>query len=467
MTSQDRERAGAQSDVAGPVDVDNAPLLALLTPPPPRAGGRSGGGPGRQAGSHTPFPFSSLAPTLLAGGERPSEPPEDRDGKGLLYVPELHAAPSTDRQDWTPADLWQPSFPSSELVSTAADMLARASRWDGREGPRWHVTVGPGIVAIGSTDRAKQERTEERESLGARRMADLLAAHLNQYGEFPDDLDPQREITGWSRKSRARMVRVLCELDYAPLFSDTTRLLAMVTLTYPGDWLAVAPNGKAVKRHMRTFLERYYRAWGERFVGVWKLEFQRRGAPHLHVLCRPPQGTVGGQAFRAWLSSTWAAVVDHPDAVERMKHELAGTAVDWNEGLRSTDPRRVAVYFTKHGAFAAKEYQHCVPRPWQEPGQGPGRFWGYWGLSKATKGVEVSPRVAVEAARLVRRWAKAQGTTRQVRAPRVNRTTGELRYRNVRRRVKRMKYGRGWVSVNDGPAFASQMARWLSSVDRA
>lgn len=321
------------------------------------------------------------------------------------------------------------------------------------------------MVAVGSTDRAKQERTDERDSLGARKMADILAAHLAEYGELPEDPDPQREITGWSRRSRGRMVRVLCELDYAPLFGDPTRLLGMVTLTYPGEWLSVAPNGKAAKKHVRAFLERYFRAWGERFVGVWKLEFQRRGAPHFHVLCRPPHGTAGGQSFRDWLSSTWADVVDHPDPIERMKHERAGTGIDWNEGLRSSDPRRVAIYFTKHGAFAAKEYQHCVPEAWQEPGQGPGRFWGYWGLSKATKGVEVTPATAVEAARIVRRWARAQGTTREVRAPRVNTRTGEIRYRKVRRRVARMKHGRGWVSVNDGAAFASQLARALQDSD--
>lgn len=382
--------------------------------------------------------------------------------QGLVICAKTGRDDDQGEDDWSPGELWSPAFPSADLVSLAADLLPRAPRWDGIEGPRWHVTVGPGCVAIGSTDRAKQERTAQRESEAARIDADVLAAWLLERGEFPEDPDPSREITGWSRKSRANMVRSLCELDYAPLFGDPTRLLAMVTLTYPGDWLTVAPNGKAVKDHLRRFRKRYRRAWEEDFACVWKLEFQRRGAPHVHMLCRPPHGHTKGRTFREWLSWAWADVVAHPDPVQRMKHEAAGTAIDWNEGLRSTDPRRVAVYFTKHGAFAAKEYQHCVPEAWQEPGQGPGRFWGYWGLAKATRGVEVSPQTAVEAARIVRRWARAQGTTRQVLAPRVNHETGQVRYRKQRRRVDRLRSGRGWVSVNDGPAFASQLARWLN-----
>lgn len=65
-----------------------------------------------------------------------------------------------------------------------------------------------------------------------------------------------------------------------------------------------------------------------------------------------------------------------PDPEERRKHELAGTGINYAEDLRASDPKRVAVYFTKHGTFGAKGYQHRVPEPWQGPGKGPGRFWG-------------------------------------------------------------------------------------------
>jgi hypothetical protein len=368
------------------------------------------------------------------------------------------------------SDLWKPAFPSADLVDAAAAMFPADAPWSGREGPVWRVIVSPGAVSIESKDYARAERTQERWVKAHAAMVDQLAQRLAETGEFPEAPTPTREITGWSRKSRARMVRTLCELDYVPLFTDSTRLLAMVTLTYPGAWEVVAPDGAAVKAHLDQLRKRYQRAWGETLICVWKLEFQRRGAPHFHLLTRPPHGTAAigkrhvvgeGLAFREWLSIVWADVVDHPDQEQRRRHVLAGTGVDYAEGLRATDPRRVAVYFTKHGSFQAKEYQHCVPELWQAPGKGPGRFWGYWALVKARAGAELTPMDAVKVARTLRRWARAQGTTRQVTRPRVEQATGRVRYRNTRVRVARCKNGRGWVSVNDGPAFAATLARLL------
>src|SRR5699024_11213847 len=109
---------------------------------------------------------------------------------------------------------------------------------------------------------------------------------------------------------------------------------------------------------------------------VWKLEFQHRPpwkrcdcetcagaddgrAPHIHMLLTPPlHAADDGRFFRQWLSETWADIVAHPDPEQRRRHTLAGTGVDFAEGLRATDPRRVAVYLTKHGSAAGTEYHH-------------------------------------------------------------------------------------------------------------
>ena len=56
---------------------------------------------------------------------------------------------------------------------------------------------------------------------------------------------------------------------------------------------------------------------------------------------------------------------------------LAGTAVDVLKGLRACDPKRLAIYFTKHSSpnsLDYKEYQHIVPDVWRGAGRGPGRF---------------------------------------------------------------------------------------------
>jgi hypothetical protein len=173
--------------------------------------------------------------------------------------------------------------------------------------------------------------------------------------------------------------------------------------------------------------------------------------------------------------------VGHPDPDERGRHRRAGTGVDFAEGLKARDPKRVSVYFTKHGAFQAKEYQHCVPDEWREPGAGPGRFWGYWNLERRTAAVEVTPAQAVQAARIARRWAHAQRTTRQVSVTRTRggqarpkelvtsvagaqllQRAGPSRRRKVRRRTRRFGSGKGFISVNNGQLFAVQLARALT-----
>lgn len=361
-------------------------------------------------------------------------------------------------------------------------MFQKRPGWDGHEGPRPVVTIAPGVVSIGWPDIARQERRHERAERARRALVDDEARYIQEHGERRPDPEPTREVTEWSRKSRARMVRTLAELDYGPLLRMGLRL-PMTTLTYPGDWLTVAPDGKAVKRHLDQLRKRFERAWGFAFVGLWKLEFQRRGAPHIHLWGPQPTGTAGelrrmtqrryrpavgdGLEYRAWLSAVWADIVGHPDPEQRRRHELAGTAVDAVEGDRMTDPKRLAVYFTKHGSFSAKEYQHVVPEEWQAPGKGPGRFWGYWGLEKATAGVELEPREAITAARTLRRYARAQGVTREVTVQRVDTRTGVVRYRKVRRPVRRLGSGRGFLCVNDGPSLAADVARAVELVHGA
>lgn len=62
----------------------------------------------------------------------------------------------------------------------------------------------------------------------------------------------------------------------------------MITLTYPGGWEVVAPDGASVKRHMVLWRNRFQREYGEPGRCIWKLEFQRRGAPHIHQWMAPP-----------------------------------------------------------------------------------------------------------------------------------------------------------------------------------
>lgn len=248
-------------------------------------------------------------------------------------------------------------------------------------------------------------------------------------------------ITSWSAKSIARMNRTMGVFDYTPLFLDG-RLPALVTLTMPGEadlvdggelWQWCAPTPRDFKKMVNRLRLEYTRAWGAAPVGVWKMEFQRRGAPHLHILMLPPTGLsagrylhdrsgeivgrlrwktdeagelvdelvsmrTGGLMFADWLALTWAKIVgvhkmpaelfDHGGSaqVEFRKHVNAGMfAVSRDSIERYADPKRIAAYFTKHSSFSAKAYQNQMPQVWVDAvkaGAPSGQFWGAWGLER-------------------------------------------------------------------------------------
>jgi hypothetical protein len=433
---------------------------------------------------------------------------------GLVICAENVRDPAKDRiatEDLRAIDALGLRFPSPEMVTAAAALFVPAAPWalgPGRRGAepesgRFRISIGPGVVRLGWTNPVRAEKAAERavghhqrDVDGAKLKVrndlaltagdgDQAVVSLTRRSNTADDHHSAGGvITEWSRKSRSAMCRTFAELDYTPLV-ESGRVPAMVTLTYPGDWEIVTPDGSSVKRHMVLWRKRFQREYGEPARYIWKLEFQRRGAPHIHLWMAPPISPGrSGRGFAQWLSETWAQVVDHPDPEQRARHRLAGTAVDVRNGLKACDPKRLAIYFTKHSSpnlHGDKEYQHIVPELWQQPGRGPGRFWGVYGLKKAIAVVEVAQDAYIAARRIVRRWSRSQAVygdpasrfptavvprTAIRLVPRVNRDTGAVTYRRVRRRRTLCNQGGlagGYALVNDGPAFASQLAAALSA----
>jgi RNA polymerase subunit RPABC4/transcription elongation factor Spt4 len=464
------------------------------------------------------------------GGHAQAEP-----GGPAGLVPCAISVREEERSDRTaePESLWKPSFPSPELVQHAADLIPhiKPEAGDLCEGPRWEIVVSPGAFKVRTRNYARAEQTYERAVERHRKQIDVAAAWE---GEIPDPPPTRGTITGWTRRSRARLVERLSDLDYTKLYgrfhictscreefngdlarcprcrSDrfkvedrTGRLPAMLTLTYPGDWLTVAPSADVAMGHFQALCKRYARAWGEPLRGPWKKEFQGRGAVHFHISTTPPMRTttvadpITGQPvrvdFKRWLSIVWAEIVAHPNPEERRKHLLAGTGVDYAQGMKMTDPRRMALYFAKYGAAATgKDYQHRVPPDWLDtallctscaeeyeedlnecPACGHpqadalergsvGRFWGYRGLNCNLAIRHVTPVVGLTAGRIARRWYRAKGLTKTVMARRINRSTGKVRYRRTRARRRLFAHGRGFICVNDASAFASQLASALA-----
>lgn len=493
----------------------------------------AGGGAGRpgRAGGWSP----GLAELRHGRGRDQAEP---GGPAGLVPCAISVRAPERPDVDVEPAPLWQPSFPSAELVQHAADLIphitADAVGEHGvlTEGPRWEIVVSPGVFRVRTRDYARAERTHERAVERHRKQIDVAATWE---GDMPDALPTRGTITAWTRRSRARLVERLSDLDYTYLYGRfhicagcrkeydehldhcprcrsaerTTedrrgRLPAMLTLTYPGDWLTVAPDASTVTQHFQALCKRYARTWGEPLRGPWKKEFQGRGAPHFHLSTTPPMGTTTvpdpatGQPirvdFKRWLSITWSDIVGHPDPEQRRRHLLAGTGVDYAQGIKLTDPRRMAVYFAKYGTGGSKEYQHQVPREWlttvlvctdcgadydQDSDECPdcgcpdadvteegsvGRFWGYRGLHRELAIRQVTPEVGIAAGRVARRWYRAKRLTKTISVQRVEQSTGRATYRRSTVRKELFKHGRGFICVNDGSEFASQLARHLADM---
>lgn len=248
---------------------------------------------------------------------------------------------------------------------------------------------------------------------------------------------------GLQVRSAAAMRRTFQSLPW-----ETLRRPALISLTYPGDWRRWVRDGRQLERHRTTFRRRWQRRWEKPLVGVWVKEFQRRGAPHLHLYVGLPDavseeeiarlrrraiegkwlegqyGSYGGRSrvrwgrwegdFVPWLRTTWAEIVG-TQGITR-DHHGRGVDVrvffftDAEERTRNRD--RVAQYLA---AEASKWQQKAPPEGFRHVG----RYWGVWGRSQGfrpdVETVELDHRVGYEMQLRLARWVRlkllAQGRT--------------------------------------------------------
>jgi len=79
---------------------------------------------------------------------------------------------------------------------------------------------------------------------------------------------------------------------------------------------------------------------------------------------------------------------------------------------------------------------------------------------------QTPPAVGIAAGRVLRRWYRAKRLTKHITVQRVEPATGRIRYRRCRKRKQLLANNRGFVIVNDGPAMASQLARYLNALQQ-
>jgi len=155
----------------------------------------------------------------------------------------------------------------------------------------------------------------------------------------PGKSSSRGRITEWSRKSQKHMNLALREVK------DIMK--NMVRLSYPADFPC---DGRIVAKHRDVFLKRLRRR-GIRYF--WWLEFQERGAPHLHLF-------IDKDIPKEELSRIWFDVVGSGD----LNHLAYGTRIG---KIRSKEK---AIGYAM--SYAKKESQKVVPDGYENVG----RFWG-------------------------------------------------------------------------------------------
>lgn len=101
-------------------------------------------------------------------------------------------------------------------------------------------------------------------------------------------------MSSFTRPSRNRLIREISSYGkLVPIF---------ITLTYGSDF----PDGKESKKHLDRWWKRVTREFPD-YWAVWKLEFQKRGAPHYHLLIYSQKNKP--RIPKEWVASSWSEVV--------------------------------------------------------------------------------------------------------------------------------------------------------------
>lgn len=166
--------------------------------------------------------------------------------------------------------------------------------------------------------------------------------------------------------SRSSMTKLIMLAQATPI-----EFRSMITLTYP----SVFPSdGTIVKADLNYILTRM-RKQVKDFSYLWFLEFQNRGAPHIHILTSVDEISplMRASLLIGWVSRVYTSewfigdcpIGDHSKVIGDMLKFNAHQRV-W-ELIRSPEGGRR--YVTK---YAAKSIQKEVPVAYQNVG----RFWG-------------------------------------------------------------------------------------------
>ncbi len=190
----------------------------------------------------------------------------------------------------------------------------------------------------------------------------------------------RQTISTFSRASRRRLLQTLNSIN-----KKQVKIPLFITLTYPGEF---PTDPRTWKRDLQAWRRRMHRKFGPCPM-VWRLEFQKRGAPHFHLL--------------AFIDATAAELYEF---VSRSWYEACGKICP--EHLRAGTNVQPVKSWRGVMAYASK---YMGKLETAIPGEvAPGRFWGVWSKELLPISVEIIPLDHHQALRLRRIYRKFSGT---------------------------------------------------------
>lgn len=194
------------------------------------------------------------------------------------------------------------------------------------------------------------------------------------------------KIKRFSKGSRLRLISKINSIE-------KKILPHFLTLTYPNDY---PHDMKKVKRQVDTFFKRMARRWPG-FGAIWRLEAQKRGAPHFHCLIWGLWGE-NPASLTYWMAYNWYEIVNSGDINHFLFHmgELKDSqkCISWARSWKS-----VMSYTSKYISKVDD-----LDQVWSSPG----RFWGEKGVIPwgEIERIALTDRQAINFIRIIRKCKK-------------------------------------------------------------
>ncbi|MCM8526107.1 MAG: hypothetical protein NE327_06295 [Lentisphaeraceae bacterium] len=105
----------------------------------------------------------------------------------------------------------------------------------------------------------------------------------------------RQKIRGFSKRSRKNLMDQMQTLDFDRLTVKGHCKAKFITLTYPNQY----PDFEEAKKHLDNFRKRIMRKF-PKASAIWRLEPQKRGAPHFHIILFKAQRIDKEELTKMW-----------------------------------------------------------------------------------------------------------------------------------------------------------------------